>query len=104
MISSGMMTESSILSGRSKRTNVRSILLLNIDSDEQIREMQKSIRNISTNKKSTKFRKLQKPRRQPEQESEDEQLNYMTESQDTHRNRHHRSETVAAWQDSRFGN
>lgn len=42
--------------------------------------MQKSIRNISTNKKSTRFRKLQKPRRQPEQESEDEQLNYMTES------------------------
>ena len=35
--------------------------------------------------------------------SDEEQQNYMTESQDTFRNKHHRSETVNIWKDQRFG-
>ena len=54
----GRLTLSSIHSEKSKRMNVSDNFLLYIDSDEQIRGMQQSIRNISTNKKATRIRPI----------------------------------------------
>ena len=54
----GKLTLSLIHSEKSKRMNVSDSFLFYIDSDEQIRGMQQSIRNISTNKKATRIRPI----------------------------------------------
>ena len=53
------MRKSFTLFVRNRRMNVSAYLwlIVIVDSDEQIREMQMSIRNISTNKKSSRLRK-----------------------------------------------